>query len=492
MKNPRSLSTLLSASIAVLCIAPVAGVSLLANGTIGSRLRDQAGAAALDLSAQIADKLDRSMFERWLDIRMIGRIQETLEPDSDPDRLRVKLETLQRSSPEYAWVGLASPEGRVLVSTGRLLEGADVSGRPWFRAGSRNMFAGDVHEAVLLAKKLPPNANGDPLRFVDVAMPLRRADGVPLGVLGAHLSWSWGEEITASVLNVRGERSESDEALIVSAEGDVLLGPDGLVGGKLDLLSLGAARQGGTRHGLETWPDGRDYLTATTLTTGHRDYPGLGWAVVVRQDADKVLALIKAEGRKAISIPGDLRDEDFCKSLVGQAVEGLGGLDILVNNAGLIRRADAVEFSEKDWDDVMNVNIKSAFFMSQAAGRHFIAQGSGKIINIASMLSFQGGIRVPSYTASKSGIAGITRLLANEWASKGVNINAIAPGYMATDNTAQLRADEARNKAILDRIPAARWGEPSDLGGTAVFLASRASDYVNGAVIPVDGGWLAR
>ena len=178
--------------------------------------------------------------------------------------------------------------------------------------------------------------------------------------------------------------------------------------------------------------------------------------------------------------------------LVRESVDGLGGLDILVNNAGLIRRADAVDFSEKDWDDVMNVNIKSAFFMSQAAGRHFIAQGRGKIINIASMLSFQGGIRVPSYTASKSGIAGITRLLANEWASKGVNINAIAPGYMATDNTAQLRADAERNKAILDRIPAARWGEPSDLGGTAVFLASAASDYVNGAVIPVDGGWLAR
>jgi len=177
----------------------------------------------------------------------------------------------------------------------------------------------------------------------------------------------------------------------------------------------------------------------------------------------------------------------------GQQLQGfLDRLDILVNNAGLIRRADAVDFSEKDWDDVMNVNIKSAFFMSQAAGKHFIAQGRGKIINIASMLSFQGGIRVPSYTASKSGIAGITRLLANEWAAKGVNINAIAPGYMATDNTAQLRADEDRNKAILDRIPAARWGEPADLGGTAVFLSSAASDYVNGAVIPVDGGWLAR
>ncbi|MNN68266.1 2-dehydro-3-deoxy-D-gluconate 5-dehydrogenase [compost metagenome] len=151
-----------------------------------------------------------------------------------------------------------------------------------------------------------------------------------------------------------------------------------------------------------------------------------------------------------------------------------------------------MDFSEQDWDDVMNVNIKSAFFISQAAGRHFIAQGSGKIINIASMLSFQGGVRVPSYTASKSGIAGITRLLANEWAGKGVNINAIAPGYMATDNTAALRADADRNKAILERIPAGRWGNPEDLAGAAVFLASSASDYINGAVLPVDGGWLAR
>ena len=178
--------------------------------------------------------------------------------------------------------------------------------------------------------------------------------------------------------------------------------------------------------------------------------------------------------------------------IVRETLDGLGRLDVLVNNAGLIRRADAVDFSEQDWDDVMNVNIKSAFFLSQAVGRHFIANGGGKIINIASMLSFQGGIRVPSYTASKSGIAGITRLLANEWAGKHININAIAPGYMATDNTAQLRADQARNQAILERIPAGRWGEPSDLGGAAVFLASRASDYVNGAVIPVDGGWLAR
>lgn len=208
--------------------------------------------------------------------------------------------------------------------------------------------------------------------------------------------------------------------------------------------------------------------------------------------ADETGEKVKALGRKFINIDANLISIEPVERIVAETLSGLGGLDILVNNAGLIRRADAVEFSEKDWDDVMNVNIKGAFFMAQAAGKHMIGQGKGKIINIASMLSFQGGIRVPSYTASKSGIAGITRLLANEWANKGININAIAPGYMATDNTAQIRADEVREKAILDRIPAARWGTPADLGGTAVFLAAPASDYVNGAVIPVDGGWLAR
>ena len=239
------------------------------------------------------------------------------------------------------------------------------------------------------------------------------------------------------------------------------------------------------------------------LVTGANTGLGQGIAVALAQAGADIAAAgisppteteakVKALGRRFVSIEANLTSIEPVARLLKETLDGLGGVDILVNNAGLIRRADAVDFSEQDWDDVMNVNIKSAFFLSQAVGRHFIAQGSGKIINIASMLSFQGGIRVPSYTASKSGIAGITRLLANEWAGKGVNINAIAPGYMATDNTAQLRADEARNKSILDRIPAARWGEPSDLGGTAVFLASRASDYVNGAVIPVDGGWLAR
>jgi len=203
-------------------------------------------------------------------------------------------------------------------------------------------------------------------------------------------------------------------------------------------------------------------------------------------------AMIKKIGRRFLNIDANLMSLEPIPRIVGDTVKGLGKLDILVNNAGMIRRADSLDFSEKDWDDVMNVNLKSLFFMSQAAGRVFVKQGGGKIINICSMLSFQGGIRVPSYTASKSGAAGITRLLANEWASKNINVNAIAPGYMATDNTAQLRGDESRSKEILARIPAGRWGEPSDVGGTAVFLASSAADYLHGAIIPVDGGWLAR
>ncbi|WP_420008457.1 2-dehydro-3-deoxy-D-gluconate 5-dehydrogenase KduD [Xanthomonas sacchari] len=239
------------------------------------------------------------------------------------------------------------------------------------------------------------------------------------------------------------------------------------------------------------------------LVTGANTGLGQGIAVALAQAGADIAAAgiaapteteakVTALGRRFVAIEANLISIEPVQRILDETLAGLGRLDILVNNAGLIRRADAVDFSEQDWDDVMNVNIKSAFFMCQTAGRHFIAQGSGKIINIASMLSFQGGIRVPSYTASKSGIAGITRLLANEWGAKGVNINAIAPGYMATDNTAQLRADAARNQAILDRIPAGRWGVPEDLGGTAVFLASSASDYVNGTVIPVDGGWLAR
>jgi 2-deoxy-D-gluconate 3-dehydrogenase len=171
----------------------------------------------------------------------------------------------------------------------------------------------------------------------------------------------------------------------------------------------------------------------------------------------------------------------------------LGMVDILVNNAGTIRRADALDFTEDDWDAVLDTNLKTPFFLAQAVARRLVAAGrGGKIINIVSMLSFQGGIRVPSYTAAKSGLAGLTKLLANEWAAKGINVNAIAPGYFATNNTQALRDDEGRGREILRRIPAGRWGRPEDLGGAAVFLASSASDYVHGAVLAVDGGWLAR
>ncbi|MDU5502633.1 MAG: 2-dehydro-3-deoxy-D-gluconate 5-dehydrogenase KduD [Enterobacter sp.] len=194
-----------------------------------------------------------------------------------------------------------------------------------------------------------------------------------------------------------------------------------------------------------------------------------------------------------INIVEPTRKIDAIPELLDRAVAEFGHIDILVNNAGLIRREDAINFSERDWDDVMDLNIKSVFFMSQAAAKHFIAQGNGgKIVNIASMLSFQGGIRVPSYTASKSAVMGVTRLLANEWAKHNINVNAIAPGYMATNNTQQLRADEQRSAEILDRIPAGRWGLPGDLMGPVVFLASSASNYINGYTVAVDGGWLAR
>ena len=205
------------------------------------------------------------------------------------------------------------------------------------------------------------------------------------------------------------------------------------------------------------------------------------------------IAKIEALGRKFLSLKADVSKIDELPHLVDQAVTTFGHVDILVNNASIIRREDALKFSEKDWDDVMNINVKSVFFMSQTVAKQFIAQGSGgKIINIASMLSYQGGIRVPSYTASKSGVMGITRLMANEWAKEGINVNAIAPGYMATNNTAALRADEGRSNEILGRIPANRWGTPEDLMGPIVFLASQASDYINGYTIAVDGGWLAR
>lgn len=212
-------------------------------------------------------------------------------------------------------------------------------------------------------------------------------------------------------------------------------------------------------------------------------------------DMPEANAAITALGRRFKGIKADLIkiSPDGLEHLVKEAVEAFGQVDILINNAGIIRREDSIRFSEKDWDDVMNINIKTVFFLSQAVAKQFISQNrGGKIINVASMLSFQGGIRVPSYTASKSAVKGVTMLLANEWASKGINVNAIAPGYMATNNTAALRKDEKRAREILDRIPADRWGTPEDLAGAAVFLASDNASYINGYTLAVDGGWLAR
>lgn len=215
-------------------------------------------------------------------------------------------------------------------------------------------------------------------------------------------------------------------------------------------------------------------------------------AVDILDTADTV-AKIHALGRRAIAIKADLMSTGCIPGIVESAVRELSGIDILMNNAGIIRRAPLTEFTEKDWDDVINLNQRSLFFLSQAVARQMIKQGrGGKIINIASMLSFQGGILVPSYTASKSAVKGLTMLMANELGKHGINVNAIAPGYMATDNTTALRADPERNKAIIDRIPAGRWGTPEDLQGTAVFLASEASAYLQGYTIAVDGGWLAR
>lgn len=213
-----------------------------------------------------------------------------------------------------------------------------------------------------------------------------------------------------------------------------------------------------------------------------------------RRECGDTCQQVQALGRRYHTIQCDLAKSSPAdlSEVVAEVVGVYGRLDILLNNAGIIRRAPFLEFSETDWDDVLQINLKALFFLAQAAARQMAAQGGGKIINIASMLSFQGGILVPSYTAAKSGVAGLTKALANELAPQNINVNAIAPGYMATDNTAPLRADPARNAAILQRIPAGRWGEPTDLQGVVVFLASAAADYMHGAIIPVDGGWLCR
>jgi 2-deoxy-D-gluconate 3-dehydrogenase len=208
--------------------------------------------------------------------------------------------------------------------------------------------------------------------------------------------------------------------------------------------------------------------------------------------ADKAADAVRALGRKAITIQADISDRTKLAGIIDRTVAELGRIDILVNNAGIIRRTPAAEHSYEDWQDVLDVNLNSVFILSQLAGKHMIEQGSGKIINIASMLSFQGGINVPGYTSSKHAVAGLTKALASEWAGKGLQVNAIAPGYMSTDNTEALREDPVRSTQILQRIPAGRWGTSEDLIGPAVFLSSAASDYMNGHILAVDGGWLVR
>lgn len=220
---------------------------------------------------------------------------------------------------------------------------------------------------------------------------------------------------------------------------------------------------------------------------------GASVVLVGRSSMQETESELEQIGTDFVSIKADLSSTQPIQTIIEEANAWKGHADILVNNAGIIRRADSLEFTEDDWDDVMNVNLKSVFFLSQAFAKKLVADNrGGKIINIASLLSFQGGIRIPSYTASKSGLAGLTRLLACEWAAKGINVNAIAPGYFNTNNTEALRNDPDRNASILARIPAGHWGKPDDLGGAAVFLASEAASYVHGTVIAVDGGWLAR
>ncbi len=246
-----------------------------------------------------------------------------------------------------------------------------------------------------------------------------------------------------------------------------------------------------------------DLTGKTALVTGANT--GIGQAIAValaeagadvavagRSEPAETLRLIEAAGRKAVNIQSDFSSTEPVQRVIDEALAGLGRLDVLVNNAGIIRRDDMLQFSEQDWDAVMDTNLKTLFFLSQAAARHMVERGSGKIVNIASLLTFQGGIRVPSYAAAKSGVGGVTKAMANEFAAKGIQVNAIAPGYIATNNTEALREDETRNRQIMERIPAERWGRPQDIAGAAVFLASSAADYVTGHVLAVDGGWLAR
>ena len=251
--------------------------------------------------------------------------------------------------------------------------------------------------------------------------------------------------------------------------------------------------------------DAFDLKGKNALVTGSRT--GLGAAMAVglaraganvvvhgrsTDGMDAVCESIRKAGAKAVTVVGDVAQPEVCEKIVDQAVREFGSIDILINNAGIIRRSPAAAFPSKDWQDVIDANLNAVFRLSQLAGRRMLERKSGKIVNIASLLSFQGGILVPAYAAAKGAVAQLTKAMANEWAAHGINVNAIAPGYMVTANTKALREDPARSRQILERIPAGRWGQPEDLAGAAVFLASDASNYINGHVLVVDGGWLAR
>jgi 2-deoxy-D-gluconate 3-dehydrogenase len=250
-------------------------------------------------------------------------------------------------------------------------------------------------------------------------------------------------------------------------------------------------------------PSPFDLTGKTAIVTGASSGIGQGIAValaaagarvagVARSAQDETARLVSEAGSDYLAVKADLATIEPVERIVDEAIAWAGRADILINNAGIIRRADPLEFSEQDWDDVINVDVKSVFFLAQAFAKRALARGGGaKIVNVASILAFVGGIRVPSYAAAKHGVAGITKLLANEWAGKGINVNAIAPGYVRTDATQALQDDPVRSEKLLSRIPAGRWGEPEDIGGAAVFLASRASDYCHGTILVVDGGWLA-
>jgi len=252
-------------------------------------------------------------------------------------------------------------------------------------------------------------------------------------------------------------------------------------------------------------PDCFSLKGKNALVTGSRAGLGAGMAIGLAQAGANVVVngskadglegvcdAVRACGVKAVGAVADVADAQACAGLVARTVKELGSIDILINNAGIIRRTPAADYSAGDWAQVLEVNLNAVLRLSQLAGREMLARGSGKIVNIASLLSFQGGVFVPAYAASKGAVAQLTKALANEWAPKGINVNAIAPGYMATDNTAALRADPVRSRQIMERIPAGRWGTPQDLAGAAVFLASAASDYLHGHVLVVDGGWMAR